>query len=212
MKRFYVFPTVFHISDSVFFISCAITVNFIDEKMNANVYDSHFTSTEMSLVKVNNIRENADFPIMYIFAIQITCLILRMAHLLQFNEKIGPVIKIVGKMIKDFFNFSMLYFLLVMMFLPTVLADDDYAPVDTEITAEERAQFDEILTPVMKIYNFIKYIATAVAVVFIAIAGISFMTSGNDPRKRDQAKTIATYVVIGLVVIWAAPLIVGILL
>ena len=42
-------------------------------------------------------------------------------------------------------------------------------------------------------------------------AAITYMTSGSDPRKRDQAKSIASYVVIGLIVIWAAPAIVGLL-
>ncbi len=88
----------------------------------------------------------------------------------------------------------------------------DYADVDTEITPEEQERFDEILEPVVKIYNFVKYIATVVAVIILAIAGISFMTSGADPRKRDTAKGMATYVVLGLLIIWAAPLIVGFLI
>ena len=88
----------------------------------------------------------------------------------------------------------------------------DYADVDTEITPEEQEQFDEILEPVVKIYNFVKYVATVVAVIILAIAGISFMTSGTDPKKRDTAKGMATYVVLGLLVIWAAPMIVGFLI
>jgi hypothetical protein len=37
------------------------------------------------------------------------------------------------------------------------------------------------------------------------------MTSGADPRKRDQSKNIAMYVVIGLIVIWAAPMIINLM-
>lgn len=64
-------------------------------------------------------------------------------------------------------------------------------------------------------FNYLRpsvYIATVVAVIILAIAGISFMTSGTDPKKRDTAKGMATYVVLGLLVIWAAPLIVGFLI
>ena len=108
---------------------------------------------------------------------------------------------------------KILYFLLllVLFLMPNVLAAQQ-ADIDTEITAEEQQQFDQILQPVFKIYNFVKYIATVVAVIFLLYAGISYMTSGNDPKKRDQAKNIVTYVVIGMVVIWAAPLLVNLLI
>ena len=96
--------------------------------------------------------------------------------------------------------------------IPTALSVDQNANLDTSITAEDQASFDQILQPVVKIYNFIKYIATVVAAIFLVFAGISFMTSGDDPKKRDQAKSITTYVVIGLLVIWAAPLIVDFLI
>lgn len=94
--------------------------------------------------------------------------------------------------------------------LPVVFADR--ADLDTELSAEDRAQFDEILTPVMKIYNFVKYIASVIAAIALLGAGISYMGSGNDPRKRETSKNIAMYVVIGLVIIWAAPLIVQLLI
>lgn len=99
-----------------------------------------------------------------------------------------------------------------LLFLPLVLAEGDNADLDTDITNEDKEKFDEILQPVVKIYNFIKYIATIVAAIFLLFAGISFMTSGDDPKKRDQAKSIATYVIVGLLVIWAAPFIVNFLI
>ena len=99
--------------------------------------------------------------------------------------------------------------LLIFLMVPLVAADT--ASLNTSITAQDKAKFDQILEPVMKIYNFVKYISTVVAAMFLLFAGITYMSSGSDPRKRDQAKNIATYVVIGLVVIWAAPLIIGLL-
>ena len=80
---------------------------------------------------------------------------------------------------------------------------------DQELSDEDKATFDNILEPVMKIYNFIKYAATVLAVVFIVFAGVTFIMSGSDQGKREQAKMMATYIVIGLIIIWIAPLIVG---
>ena len=102
--------------------------------------------------------------------------------------------------------------LIVLLLLPTVLAAGQNANIDTDISDEEIAMFDQILAPVFTIYNFVKYIATVVAGVFLLYSGITYMTSGSDPRKRDQAKNIASYVIIGLLVIWAAPFIINILL
>ncbi len=76
------------------------------------------------------------------------------------------------------------------------------------ISADDQAKFDQMLSPVMKIYNFIKYAATAIAVLLLLFSGISFMMNGGDPKKRDDAKHMTTYVIIGLVIIWVAPLLV----
>ena len=101
--------------------------------------------------------------------------------------------------------FFVLGFLLLIM--PSVLAVD----FNSEISQEDKDTFDAILSPVMKIYNFIKYAATVLAVVFLVFAGVTFITSGNDQAKREQAKMMATYIIIGLIVIWVAPLIVSFL-
>lgn len=94
---------------------------------------------------------------------------------------------------------------LLILAMPTVFAVD----FDEDISSEDKATFDNILEPVMKIYNFVKYTATVLAVVFLLFAGVTFIMSGNDQGKREQAKMMATYIIIGLIVIWVAPLIVG---
>lgn len=80
---------------------------------------------------------------------------------------------------------------------------------DKEISEEDKATFDKILEPVMKIYNLVKYVVSLIAVFVLLFAGITYMTSGSDPGKREKAKNMAMYVVIGLVVIWAAPWVVN---
>ncbi|MFH1770126.1 MAG: pilin [archaeon] len=98
-------------------------------------------------------------------------------------------------------------FVLMLVFLPGVLAID----FNGDISEEDQATFDGILEPVLKIYNFIKYAATVLAVLFLLFAGVTFIMSGNDQAKREQAKSMAMYIVIGLIIIWVAPLVVGFL-
>ncbi len=74
-----------------------------------------------------------------------------------------------------------------------------------EVSREDKEAFNEILKPVLKIYNLVKYIASAIAVIFLLFSGIMYMTSQGDPRKREIAKNTAAYVIIGLIIIWAAP-------
>ena len=78
-------------------------------------------------------------------------------------------------------------------------------------SAEDKANYDQMLIPVMKIYNFIKYTVSVVAAIALLYCGISYMFSGNDIKKRDSSKTMAAYVLIGLVIIWGAPVAVNML-
>lgn len=98
--------------------------------------------------------------------------------------------------------------LVLSMALPVAHAVD----LNQEPTAEDKAQFDEILSPVMKIYNLVKYSATAIAALMLMFAGISYMSSGNDPKKRDTSKSMASFVIMGMVLIWATPALIGFLI
>ena len=102
---------------------------------------------------------------------------------------------------------KLILLLVLVLSLPLTFAVD----FDQELSDEDKATFDNILAPVMKIYNFVKYSASVLAVVFLLFAGVTFIMSGNDQGKREQAKMMATYIVIGLIVIWIAPLVVGFL-
>jgi hypothetical protein len=95
---------------------------------------------------------------------------------------------------------------------PIISTSAQAADFDQEISPEDKEQFDKMLEPVMKIYNLIKYAASVIAGIVFLIAAITFMTSGADPKKRDVAKSMAMYVVIGMVVIWVAPLAVNYML
>ena len=98
---------------------------------------------------------------------------------------------------------------LLLLFMLPILVHAQQPNLNTGPTPEEQATFDQILQPVMKIYNLVKYVATAVAALVLLLAGVNYMMSGSDPKKRDNAKAMAMYVIVGLVVIWAAPLVVS---
>lgn len=102
-------------------------------------------------------------------------------------------------------KFLVVILLLAVLGLHFALAVDFNQP----ISDDDKKTFDAILEPVMKVYNFIKYASTIIAVLFLVFAGVNFITSGNDQAKRESSKTMAMYVLIGLIVIWVAPLIVG---
>jgi hypothetical protein len=80
------------------------------------------------------------------------------------------------------------------------------------IHAATTQDFDEILKPIQTIYDFAKYAVTIIAGLVLLFAGITYITSGSDTGKREKAKNMVMYVIIGLVVIWAAPVIVRIIL
>jgi hypothetical protein len=46
----------------------------------------------------------------------------------------------------------------------------------------------------------------------LLFAGITYIMSGSDAGKREKAKNMITYVILGLAVIWAAPFIVKLVL
>ena len=75
-------------------------------------------------------------------------------------------------------------FFLALMTIQSVVAVD----FNQTISAQDKATFDHILEPVMKVYNLVKYIASVIAVVILLFAGITYMTSGSDPGKREKAK------------------------
>ncbi len=93
---------------------------------------------------------------------------------------------------------------LLLCIMPMVLATD----FNQAISSQDKATFDSILTPVMNIYNFVKYAATVIAVLYLVFAGLTFIMNGDDQTKRESAKKMAMYIIVGLLIIWVAPLVV----
>jgi hypothetical protein len=67
----------------------------------------------------------------------------------------------------------------------------------------------DITAPIMKIYDLIKGIVSIVGIIAITGAGAMYMLSGSNIQNRENAKSMVSYAVIGLVLVWVAPLLVG---
>lgn len=70
------------------------------------------------------------------------------------------------------------------------------------------ASTDAILAPLNKIKGLAQAIISVIAVIVILFAGAKFMFSGENMQARETSKSMLTYAVIGLVIVWVAPLLV----
>lgn len=92
--------------------------------------------------------------------------------------------------------------LLALLFItPMILAQE------VVLTPEQEEAKQKLENAIWVIYDIFKYVATAAGALMIAFAGLKFMSSGDDPMARNQAKNWITYIVIGLILIWLAPVI-----
>lgn len=70
------------------------------------------------------------------------------------------------------------------------------------------ASVNDITEPITKIYDLIKGVVSVVGVISITVAGAMYMFSGSNIQARENSKSMVTYAVVGLVLVWVAPLIV----
>ncbi len=70
------------------------------------------------------------------------------------------------------------------------------------------AEVSEITEPLNKIYDLVKGVISVVAILALTFAGAQFMFSGDNIQAREGAKSMVSYAVIGLVIVWVAPLLV----
>ena len=67
----------------------------------------------------------------------------------------------------------------------------------------------DITAPINKIYDLIKSIVSIVGIIAITIAGAMYMFSGSNIQSRENSKNMVSYAIVGLVLVWVAPLIVS---
>lgn len=66
----------------------------------------------------------------------------------------------------------------------------------------------DITQPITKIYDLIKSVVSILGIIAITVAGAYYMFSGGNIQARENAKNTVSYAVVGLVLVWVAPLIV----
>lgn len=71
------------------------------------------------------------------------------------------------------------------------------------------ATVSDITAPITRIYDLIKGIVAVIGIIAITIAGAMYMFSGSNIQQRENAKSMVSYAIVGLVLVWVAPLIVG---
>ena len=87
-----------------------------------------------------------------------------------------------------------------------VFADDSISPIT--VANEENLKIGVIL---VNITNWVLGFSAAVAVLFLIIGGLQYVTASGNEKRADAAKKTILYAVIGLVVILLAYLVVGFL-
>ena len=71
------------------------------------------------------------------------------------------------------------------------------------------ASINDVTAPINKIYDLVKAVVAVIGIIALTIAGARFMFSGDNVQAREGAKNMAAYSIIGLVVVWVAPLVVN---
>jgi len=105
-------------------------------------------------------------------------------------------------------NKSALRILIKLLCFLLIVAPTVFSAVHAAETGDT-ATFNEILRPILKITNFVKYAATILALLYLIFAGVSFVISGGNVGSRENSKSMIAFIIVGLAVIWAAPLIIN---
>jgi len=79
------------------------------------------------------------------------------------------------------------------------------------VFASEASDIAAITAPLNKIYDLVKIAISTIALLAITFAGARFMFSGDNIQAREGSKAMISYAVIGLVIVWIAPLMVNFL-
>lgn len=82
LGRFYNFPTTYQLSDLILAVTSGITIYWIRDEIEANVWtDSDLSQEEIDFRYIFNL-SNIEFPFRYLFAIIAFCLIFRISIIL----------------------------------------------------------------------------------------------------------------------------------
>ncbi|MBI4210176.1 MAG: TrbC/VirB2 family protein [Candidatus Diapherotrites archaeon] len=75
--------------------------------------------------------------------------------------------------------------------------------------ADTTATVDTIKAPLDRIYGLMKGVLSVLGAIALTAAGAMYMFAGNNIQARENAKSMFTYSIVGLVLVWVAPLVVS---
>lgn len=75
------------------------------------------------------------------------------------------------------------------------------APTQTIINFDSPSGVNNTTVLVSDVINWLLGIASAVAILFLVIGGIIYVTSTGDDQRVEQAKKVINYAIIGLIVV-----------
>ena len=65
---------------------------------------------------------------------------------------------------------------------------------------------ESITAPITKIYDLVKGVVSILGIIAITLAGAMYMFSGSNIQNRENAKSMVSYAIVGLVLVWVATL------
>ena len=96
MGRSIDFPNASQLINAIFFTSSIVLIVWFDTRIAQSLHAaSEVSQIEYERLLLKNYQANIDFKFQYLFSIQITGLIVQVLAVIQFSQKIGPLIKIV---------------------------------------------------------------------------------------------------------------------
>ena len=110
--------------------------------------------------------------------------------------------------LKTLVNILSFLFLITSQITDVKAANEYYPPLGNS----DKTMFKEMFKPVFNFLGLIPYAASVAAVFYILYAGFNMVTAGYDAEKKEQGKATIGLTILGLGVVWAAPMLVDYLL
>lgn len=107
-------------------------------------------------------------------------------------------------------NYLFLIFFLSVLFLPLITLAQGIGIVPCGGEGQPECKFCHLFVLLKNIIDFILfYIVFPIATLILVIGGMMFLLYGENPQQAEQAKSLLTAAIIGLVIIFSAWLVVG---
>ena len=114
LKKIFTFPTTNQTTDSIMAFVSGLAIYQVTTVIQLDIHKD-LSELERTQRVIGNLARGIELPFSYYFAIISMCLVSRLAYVLEFNESIGPLFRILQKSTKVFLGFSTIYVFLVLV-------------------------------------------------------------------------------------------------